>query len=96
MEHLLEYEEFKALREKATFSRTKHGNLNVEKDGKTYELAYSVDGFVGDPYGIGFPGEDMFRMISKDTAAKKIWKLIKKEVEEFISIDESISLNEKD
>lgn len=52
---------------------TKSGDVIVNYKGKEYIVAYSADGF-GSPYGIAFPGEDVYRSPFKDRKAKAMLK----------------------
>ncbi len=56
--------------------RTKWGNVQIQLDGKTYELAYPADGY-DTPYGVLFPGENTYRFITRDAKAKRMWKRLK-------------------
>lgn len=75
------------LKENTQVTVTKMGDLDVVYNGETYRVGYPADGY-NTPYGIVFPGEDVFRNIRKDKDAKRIWKKLEPIVNKYKSLSE--------
>lgn len=69
-----------------SISEDKSGNLVVVKNGETYVLAYSGDGYAT-PYGIAMANDETFTDI-KNHFAKKVWNDLKPDVEKYLAKSE--------